>query len=385
MAVPESPSVPSPTTVPFRDLHRLHRIHGDASRAALLAAVESREYTRPNPIIEEFERRWAAYCGVRHAIATTSGSAALLMVYMTLGIGPGDEIITVPNTFVATAEAALLLGATVRLADIDPLTHTVDQDSARKLFGPRTKAVVPFHAYGRLAEIDALTAEARAAGIPVVEEACQAHGAARDGRKAGAWGDCAVFSFGPTKVFAGMGEGGAVVTDDDELADKLRLLNTHGLEDRLHTALGFSFRIHPMEAAYLTARLEVLPALLTERRALAARYTEAFAPFGVVHNPRVADSEEHGLYVYVIDVPDRDAFCARLTDAGVGWDIHYRAALHQQPAHQERFRDAEVPACDERQGQIVSLPMINGLEEAEVAHVVDRVTDALDAVTRSAR
>ncbi|MGQ4511239.1 aminotransferase class I/II-fold pyridoxal phosphate-dependent enzyme [Streptomyces sp. DW26H14] len=374
----------SEVVVPFRDLRRLHGIGAESSRAALLTALDSADFARPNRLIREFEERYAEFCGVRHVIATASGSSALLLAYLTLGVGPGDNIVTVPNTFVATAEAALLLGAEVRLADIDPATHTVDESAALDLLTPRTKAVVPLHTYGRLAAVDGLADACRERGIALVEEACHAHGAVRGGRSAGSFGDCAVYSFGPTKTFAGMGEGGAVVTDDDELADRLRAMNSHGLDGSLHTSLGLSFRMHPMEAAYLTARLELLPGMLSRRREIAARYNEAFSPFGVVHNTDVPDLAEHGLYVYVIDVPDRESFCRRLTSAGVGWDIHYRAALHQQPAHRQRFRSSTLPACEGRMREIVSLPMIAGLTEREVRRVVDVVTDALGEVTATA-
>jgi dTDP-4-amino-4,6-dideoxygalactose transaminase len=371
--------MPATSAAPFRDLRRLHQVGQQRSRAALQEAVDSCDFARPNRLIDAFEERFAAYCGVSHAVATASGSAALLLTYLSLGIGPGDEIVTVPNTFVATAEAAWLLGATVRLVDIDPGTHAIDQRQAIEALSDSTKAVVPLHPYGRLADVEVLVAEARRRGVAVVEEACHAHGATRGQRRAGAWGDCAVFSFGPTKPLAGLGEGGAVVTDDDTLAERLRLMNNHGRRQGQHAALGLNFRIHPIEAAYLITRLDLLPDLLAERREVAARYNAAFTSLGIVHNPDVDDLAEHSFYVYVVDVAARDAFCQALTSAGVGWDRHYPVPIHRQAAHRTRFESVHLANCDRRQDQIVSLPMINGLSDSEVGYVIEQVGLAVDA------
>jgi dTDP-4-amino-4,6-dideoxygalactose transaminase len=363
--------------VPFRDLPRLHSIDRGPSRAAVAAALDSCDFGRPNGLIARFEADWARYCGVRHAIATSSGSAALLLTYLGLGLGPGDEIVTVPNTFVATAEAAWLLGARVRLVDVDPVTQAMDQDQAVAALTPRTRAVVVLHPFGRIADLDRIRCITAEQGIALVEEACHAHGAVRDGRVAGSLGDCAVFSFGPTKPLAGLGEGGAVVTDDDELAERLRRWNNHGRDGGAHVALGLNFRIHPIEAAYLTRRLALLPELLNARRRVAAAYNDVFVPFGVAGNPGVAEPGEHSYYVYVLDVPQRDQFRRRLAETGIGTDVHYPVPIHHQPAHREKFRDTAFPVCDQLQGGIVSLPMMDGLRPAEVEHVRDQVTRVL--------
>lgn len=375
------PGSASARSVPFRDLPRLHAIGADCSGAAVDAALASCDFGRPNGLIEAFENDWAEFCGVKHAVATSSGSTALLLAYLAHGIGPGDEIVTVPNTFVATAEAALLLGATVRLVDIDAATHAIDQQQAITALGPATKVVVPLHPYGRLAQLGELRAATAERGIALIEEACHAHGATRGGRMAGGFGDAAVFSFGPTKPLAGLGEGGAVVTDDDELAARLRAWNNHGRDRGEHARLGLNFRIHPIEAAYLTERLKLLPGMLAERRAIAERYNAAFAPFGVVANPAVDDLSEHSFYVYVLDVPQRGRFRAALRAAGIGSDVHYPSAIHRQPAHRERFAAARLAACDTVQQHIVSLPMINGLRDDEAEHVIAATVRALEEGT----
>ncbi|MEO6503824.1 MAG: DegT/DnrJ/EryC1/StrS family aminotransferase [Jatrophihabitantaceae bacterium] len=366
------------TAVPFRDLARVHAIGRDTSRASVFSALDSVDFQRPSRLIEHFESAWAEYCGVRHAVATSSGSTALLVSFMALGVGPGDEVLTVPNTFVATAEAALVLGAQVRLVDIDPATLAIDQELAIAMLTERTRAVVPLHPFGRFAELDRLRQACAAQDIALVEEACHAHGARRDDVMAGAAGDCGVFSFGPTKPLAGLGEGGAVVTDDDELAERMRQVNNHGRANGQHASVGLNFRIHPVEASYLTARLALYPQLVERRREIAGRYNDAFGEYGVTGNTDVAHLSEHSYYVYVLAVPQRSRFCERLTSAGVGWDVHYPVAIHRQPAHLDRFRDARLPRCDQTQQRIVSLPMYDGLTDSEVDYVIGHVRSALD-------
>ncbi|GAA1691592.1 DegT/DnrJ/EryC1/StrS family aminotransferase [Kribbella yunnanensis] len=368
-------------TVPFRDLKRLHEIGRDSSRSRLESALDSATFARPNQWIEDFEASYADYCGVDHAVATASGTAALMLTYLALGIGPGDEVVTAANTFVATIEPALALGATVRLADVDPETHLMSQEAALALVTPRTKAIVPFHAYGRLADLSLLRRETSRLGITLVEEACHAPGATRNGRMAGSFGDCAVFSFGPTKPLAGLGEGGAVVTNDSQLALRLRRWNDHGRTGGEHLEIGLNFRMHPMEAAYLTERLKLLPEFLEERRALAHVYNDAFAPYGVVKNPDVTDYSAHSYYVYVLDVPERRRFTELLTEHGIGWDIHYPRAIYELPAHQKMFADLDFANCSALQRRIVSLPMITGLTELERNQVVSCVCDALAEVS----
>ncbi|MDQ1739398.1 MAG: hypothetical protein QOE53_1050 [Pseudonocardiales bacterium] len=366
------------TTVAFRDLARVHAIGRDTSRAGVFQALDSVDFQRPSSLIEHFESAWAEYCGVRHAVATSSGSTGLLVSFLAYGIGPGDEVLTVPNTFVATAEAALLLGAEVRLVDIDPATLAIDQELAIGMLTERTRAVVPLHPFGRFAELDRLTAACADRGVALIEEACHAHGAQRAGVMAGAAGHCGVFSFGPTKPLAGLGEGGAVVTDDDELAERMRQINNHGRVNGQHASLGLNFRIHPIEASYLTTRLVLYPQLVERRREIARQYNDAFAEYGVTGNTAVAHPSEHSYYVYVLAVPRRTEFCERLTSAGVGWDIHYPIAIHRQRAHLDRFRDAHLPRCDETQEKIVSLPIYDGLTDSEVGYVIRQVRSALD-------
>lgn len=366
------------TNVAFRDLARVHAIGREASRASVFRALDSVDFQRPSRLISDFESAWADYCGVRHAVATSSGSTALLLTFLALGIGPGDEVLTVPNTFVATAEAALVLGADVRLVDIDPSTLAIDQELAISMIGERTRAVVPLHPFGRFARLDRLIEVCAARGVALVEEACHAHGARRDGVQAGAAGDCGVFSFGPTKPLAGLGEGGAVVTDDDQLAERMRQFNNHGRVGGQHALPGLNFRIHPIEAAYLSARLTLYPELVERRREIAGRYNEAFGEYGVTGNTEVAHPDEHSYYVYVLAVPQRTRFCELLSAAGVGWDIHYPIAIHRQQAQLARFGELSLPRCDDAQQRIVSIPLYDGLTDAEVDFVIRHVRDALD-------
>lgn len=367
-------------TVPFRDLHRLHKIGADVSQTALFDALKSCDFARPNRLIENFEQAYAEFCGVRHVVATSSGSTALLLAYLAHDIGPGDEVITVPNTFVATVEAARMLGADVVLADVDPDTYAIDVQHVADLITPKTKAIVPLHPFGRIAGLQEITNLAHRYGVVVIEEACHAHGAMCSGRRVGSLGDSAVFSFGPTKPLAGLGEGGAVATNNDYIAERLRFYNNHGRQGERHVTLGLNFRIHPLEAAYLSARLELLPQMLEERRKIARQYNNAFADLGIVKNPAVRDLNEHSFYIYVVEVPSRSKFCGSLTANGIGWSIHYPVPIHQQEAHQAYFQNACLKRWDCIQPKIVSLPLINGLTEREVQRVVEVVRQSVTSL-----
>jgi dTDP-4-amino-4,6-dideoxygalactose transaminase len=376
MAGPGMGGVRAAMEVPFRDLKRGIAVRRADWERAVVAAIDACDFGRPNRRIEAFEEAWADYCGVRHAVATSSGSTALLLCYLAFGIGEASEVISVANTFVATIEPVRMLGGRPVLADVDPHGYALDPGRLESAVTPRTRLIVPFHPFGRLAPMEQILEIAARRSIPVVEEACQAHGAERRGRKAGAFGAAAVFSFGPTKPLAGIGEGGAVVTDDDALARELRLLNNHGRWQGAHAVNGLNFRMHPIEATFLTERLRLLPGMLAERRAIAARYNAAFAGLGIARNPRVEAPEEHSYYLYVLEAESRERLTRRLSAAGIGWDIHYPVPIHRQPAHAELFQETRLPVTDRIQERIVSLPLINGLTDREVDRVIEVVAEA---------
>lgn len=362
--------------VPFRDLRRGVALDRAGWEPRVLDAIAGGEYQWPSEQVLRFEERFAEWCGVRHAIATSSGTTAVLLACLALEIPAGSELVSVANTYVASIEPALLLGAKPVLVDIEREGYGIDPDALARAITPRTAAVVPFHPFGRMADVVAVRAIADEHGVPMLEEACQAHGACRDSRRAGTWGDVGVFSFGPTKSFAGIGEGGAVTTNSDRLAERARLWNDHGRVDGRHVTTGLNLRMHPIEAAFLTHRLDGIDAALEERRSIAAIYNRAFMEFGIVRNPRVQDLAEHSYYVYVVDVDDRDNFMAKLASHGIETAVHYQLPIHRQAAHRDLAEPGSLRVTDEVNARIVSLPLFPGITSDEVEAVVAAVREA---------
>lgn len=360
--------------VPFRDFRRALAWDQQGWEKSLRATIETADFMRPSAQIRAFEDEFAEYCGVKHAIATSSGSTALLLSYLAFGLNRLSDIVTVSNTFAATVEAAELLGATSRFVDIERNSYAMDPTQLRAEVSPETKLIVPLHPFGRLADVEAIASVASELRIPMLEEACHAHGAERNGMRAGAFGAAAVFSFGASKPLGGLGEGGAVTTNDDGLAQELRYWNDHGRGDGDHIHLGLSFRMHPMEASFLRARLRVLDGLLEERRRIAGEYNAAFLPLSIAPNPCVPNPTEHSYYVYVVEVPERGELIRRLNEAEIEWAIHYPIPIHRQAVRAERYSSVRLPRTEEIQSRMVSLPLIPGLTEPEISRVIEVVS-----------
>ncbi len=362
-------------TVPFRALSRQLDVPEFAWRDALALAVENEEYGQPSTAVRRFEQALGDHLGGRFVVATSSGSTALLLALLGLGLRPGDEVVTVSNTFVATVEAIRLVGATPVLVDVDSWSYTMDPSALEAAITPRTKAVIPVHLFGRPAAMKEIIAVARRHGCFIIEEACQAAGGSQRGSPCGALGDVAVFSFGRTKAITGLGEGGAVTTGDRELAERLHLLNTHGKVGDDHVLTGFNLRMHPLEASLLTERLAGLDHWLGSRREIAFAYNEAFSEVEIARNQVVPPGDVHGLYVYVVEVPDRDRFTAHLEACGIGWAVHYPRPIHFQSAHID-IRHRDLPVTERLAGAIVSIPLYAGLRDDEVERVRDAVLSA---------
>jgi dTDP-4-amino-4,6-dideoxygalactose transaminase len=332
--------------------------------------------------VAELETRWAQNCGVRHAIATSNGTTALMSILAGLGIGPGDEVITVSHTFAATANAILFTGATPVFVDIQPDTYLIDPDRVEAAITPRTKVIMPVHLFGLVADMDALQAIADRHGLTIVEDACQAHDATYRGRKAGSFGPAA-FSLYATKNMT-TGEGGLVTTDDDRLADWIRVYRNQGMRARYQfEMLGFNFRMTDINAAIGLVQLDKLEANTARRRALAARYDEAFAglPIG---RPVIPADRTHVFHQYTLDVgARRDEIVAALREAGVGADIYYPIPVHRQKYIQDRGLTADLPVTDAAAAHTLALPMHPGLSEAELATVVAAVRQAVAGGTPS--
>ena len=326
--------------------------------------------------VAELEARWAANCGVRHAIATSNGTTALMSILAGLGLRPGDEVITVSHTFAATANAILYTGATPVFVDIEPRTYLMDPAKVEAAITPRTKVILPVHLFGLVADMDALQRIADRHGLTIVEDACQAHDAMYGGRKAGSFGPAA-FSLYATKNMT-TGEGGLVTTDDDALADWIRVYRNQGMRSRYEfEMLGFNFRMTDINAAIGLVQLDKLEGNTARRRAVAARYDDAFADLPV-GRPVIPPDRTHVYHQYTLDVgPRRDEIVAALRAAGVGADIYYPVPVHRQAYIRERGLTADLPVTDAAAATTLALPMHPGLTDAELQTVIAAVRDAV--------
>jgi len=327
--------------------------------------------------VRELEDRWAERVGVRHTIAVSNGTVALMAIFAGLGLGPGDEVITVGHTFAATANAILSTGATPVFVDIEPDTYLIDAKRIERAVTPRTRAIVPVHLFGLVADMDMIRAIADRHGLAVVEDACQAHGATYRGRVAGSFGHGA-FSLYATKNMT-TAEGGFITTDDDALADWLRLYRNQGMRTRYDfEMLGYNFRLTDVAAAIGLSQLAKLDRNTARRREIAAEYDAAFAELPI-RTPVTPEGREHVFHQYTLFVGDaRDAIVADLREAGVGADIYYPVPVHRQPYIQERGLHADLPETDAAAAGTLALPMFPGLTADEQRRVIDAVDAAVE-------
>jgi dTDP-3-amino-3,4,6-trideoxy-alpha-D-glucose transaminase len=361
--------------VPFLDLSRAVA----ASRAELDGAVarvldESRYVLGPQ--VEAFEQAFAAWCGAAYAVGVASGTDALALALRAVGVGPGDEVVTAANTCVPTVAAIEAAGGRPVLADVDGRTRTLDPERLVDACTERTRAIVPVHLYGRCADMGPIRALAAERRLAVVEDAAQAHGAALGGRRAGALGDAAAFSFYPTKNLGALGDGGAVVTDDPDLAERVRMLRSYGERERYDSvASGTNSRLDTLQAAVLLARLPGVEAANERRRAIAARYTEALAGLPL-ELPDEPVGGVHAFHLYVVSVADRERFRAGLAERGVETLVHYARAIHEHPAYRGLARPGELDVSERLAREVVSLPLYPELTDDEAEAVVAAVRAA---------
>jgi dTDP-4-amino-4,6-dideoxygalactose transaminase len=328
------------------------------------------------PEVEAFEAEFAAYCGAAHCVATASGTDALRLVLEASGIGAGAEVVTVAHTAVPTAFAVAGSGAAPVFVDVDPDTHTIDPERAAAAIGPATRALLPVHLYGRAADVDPLRALAGEHGLLLLEDACQAHGAQYGGRRAGALGHAAAFSFYPTKNLGAYGDGGAVTTGDGALADRLRRLRNHGLTaGYVHEGPAGNSRLDELQAAILRVKLAHLDAWNERRRALAAAYGERLRHLPVVLPSDPGDGR-HVFHQYVIRTPRRDELLDHLRARGVDAAVHYPVPAHRQ----QPFAGAgapDLPVTDALASEVLSLPIYPELDEDRLATVAAAVAELL--------
>jgi dTDP-4-amino-4,6-dideoxygalactose transaminase len=359
--------------VPFTDLAAMTRDVRAAVEKAWANVLDSSRFVGGEEV-EKFEQNWASYCDVPHAVGVGNGTDALQLTLMALNIGVGDEVIVPANTFVATAEAVVLAGATPVFADVSPDTLLLTSAQLEAAITPRTAAVIVVHLYGQLPDMDALTSSAKRAGIVLIEDAAQAHGARWRGRPAGSMGRAGCFSFYPAKNLGAFGDGGAVVTADTELADRIASMREHGRSPGSHydhKLVGTNSRLDDMQAAVLNAKLPWLDAWTEARRSITARYRAALD----VGACRPVAEEPGSLGAYhlaVVRIPDRTRVQRELAEAGIETQIHYPVPCHRQVPYQH-FARTPLPVAEENAGEILSLPMFPHMSD----HLVTRVCDAI--------
>ncbi len=363
--------------VPFLDLASHHAPIRGEILAEIERVIERGEFAGGS-FVEEFEKNFAEYCECRYAVGVGSGTEALWLALLAYGVGPGDEVITVPNTFMATAEAITYCGAKPVFVDVGEETCTMDPEGLEDAISFRTKAVIPVHLFGQMADMDAILEIARAHGLPVIEDAAQAHGAEYKGCRAGSLGDAGCFSFYPGKNLGALGEAGAVVTGDRELQEKIRILRDHGQTRKYHHAkVGWNCRMDGIQGAILNVKLPRLEACNERRRLRAAQYDRAFEGMKAVLAPREAAYARHVYHIYAIRVPERDRVMKCLAGRGVACGIHYPVPIHLQEAYQSLgYGPGAFPVAERAANQLISLPMFPELTADQVEVVVEGVSGA---------
>src|SRR5262245_47628678 len=355
--------------IPFVDLPAQYRALKPEIDAAVGRVLENAQFIL-GPAVAAFERDFAAFCTTKEAIGVNSGTSALHLSLLAAGVEPGDEVITVPFTFVATVAAIEYAGARPVLVDVEPEFLTMDPAKLEAAIASRTKAIIPVHLFGQPADMDPIMAIGRKHGLVVIEDACQAHGSEYKGRRCGSIGQLGCFSFYPGKNLGAYGEGGAVVTSDPDLAKKIRLLRAWGEETRYeHKYRGFNYRMDGIQGAILGVKLRYLEAWTEARRRNAAEYARQLADTPVTL-PRERDEARHVYHVYVVRVQRRDTLRERLTEAGVQTGVHYPIPVHPQPAYRD-LGDSQgaFPVCERASTEVLSLPMFPELTEAQIQEV----------------
>lgn len=363
--------------IPFADLQAQYRSIKSEVDAAVLAVLDSAHFIL-GPEVAGFERAFATYCRAGECVALNSGTSALHLALLAGGVGPGDEVITVPFTFVATVASILYAGARPVFVDIDPVTMTMDPALVAAAVTPRTKAIIPVHLYGQAADMDPILEVARHHGLLVIEDAAQAHGADYRGRRCGSIGDLAAFSFYPGKNLGAYGEGGAVVTSNPDLARTIRVLRDWGQETRYeHRLKGFNYRMDGVQGAVLGVKLPYLEGWTEARRSRAALYERLLAGSGV-RTPETPSWNRHVYHVYAVRTPRRDHVRQVLSDRGIQTGIHYPIPVHLQPAYRDLGYDAgDLPVSEAVAAEVLSLPIFPEMTDVQVETVAASVREAL--------
>ena len=360
--------------VPFLDLKNQSAELRNEIQSAMNQVLADCNFILGKPVAE-FEEAFASYCGCKHGIGVASGLDALKLILRAMDIGPGDEVITVSHTFIATTLAISSVGATPVLVEVDPVTYTMNPAAFEAAITVRTKAVMPVHLYGQTADMGPILEIARRHGLKVIEDACQSHGARCNGRRAGSLGDAAAFSFYPGKNLGAYGDGGAVTTSDAILAERIRAMRNYGsIRKYYHDTLGENSRLDTLQAAVLGVKLKVLDEGNAARRGAAARYTEQLARVGDLITPAARKGSEHVFHLYVIQTSRRDDLQRYLLEQGVECLIHYPVPVHLQKAYASNdWKAGDFPLTEKLAGRILSLPIFPGITEAQQQYATDSI------------
>lgn len=364
--------------IPLVDLGAQHRQVVEEVTRGFQAVFERTAFILGEQV-KQFEEAFAAFVGAKHCVGVANGTDALELALRAAGIGAGDEVILPANTFIATALAVARAGATPVLVDCDPVHYLIDVEQVARKITPRTKAVMPVHLNGQMAAMEAIEPLARERNLIVIEDAAQAQGAKRNGKSAGTLGLAAGTSFYPGKNLGAYGDGGAVTTNSDEIAKKVRALRNYGSEIKYHhPEVGFNSRLDTLQAVVLSAKLKRLAGWNEARRAAARRYDELLASIPGVTLPRTAPGNEHIFHLYVVRVPRRDEVLKKLNAAGVGAGIHYPVPVHLQGAFKSLGQGpGSFPVTEKAAAEILSLPMFAEITPDQQSYVAEQLAAAL--------
>ncbi len=361
-----------PAKIPLVDLRAQYDTIKDEVDRAIRETIESSSFILGERV-SMFEEEFARYCGKKHCVSTSNGTSSLILALKAAGIGKGDEVITTPTTFIATAEAIILAGASIRFADADYRTCNMSAEKLKSAITEKTKAIIPVHLYGHPCDMDAIREIAESRGIKIVEDCAQAHGAEYKGQKVPA-GETGCFSFYPAKILGAYGDAGAIVTNDGEIAEKARLLSNHGRrkgEKYVSEIEGSNERMDAMQAAILSVKLRHLDQWLEARRKKAARYT---AELLNVETPYEESYAKPGYYMYVIKAERRDDMLNYLSQKGIGAQIHYPVPVHLQPAYKSKgWRTGSYPETERIANRVLSIPLYPELNEEQQGTVIKAI------------
>jgi len=364
--------------IPFLDLKAQYASIKDEINTAIQQVLDSCAFAG-GPFVKKFEEDFAKYCGCTHAVGVSSGTSALWTALLALGIGEGDEVITTPNTFIATAEAISFCGAKPVFVDIDKRYYTMNPDLLEAAITKETKAVIPVHLFGQMADMDAIIEIAAKHGLYVIEDACQAHGAEYNGRRAGSIGDVGCFSFYPGKNLGAYGEAGAIVTNNEEVFEKMSIFRDHGQPKKYyHDIIGWNARMDGIQGAVLTVKLKHLDAWNDSRIQNAGVYKEMLAESRGIMIPKVRHGCKHIYHIYAIRVQNRDAVLDGLKKRNISSGIHYPIPVHLQKAYKDIYqRNTNLQITEENAKTMVSLPMYPELKRQHIKHVAECLVDII--------